>query len=187
MKKYMKDLLDQQRGLFTALDLAMVADEMPQRTRTVEGLEEEGAKGERGIGSKGGDPELAAALWRNLFGAAWGQGMGGVSGVFATIAEPGSEVTKEKGGETTLPEEQVGTAPKTATTTDAPILAEDLTGQTPSSASTPTSDFEQNAKFAENLERLVRYVRREMARLDGVSDGEIRTGEKGEAVGFGRM
>ena len=38
-----------------------------------------------------GDAELAAALWRNVFGAAWGEGMGGVTG---SAAPPSSLVSE---------------------------------------------------------------------------------------------
>ena len=52
VKGHMQDLLSQHHGSIMAFDEALI----------------------------NGDAVLASALWRNLFGAAWGQGMGGVKG-----------------------------------------------------------------------------------------------------------
>lgn len=52
VKGHMQDLLSQHHGSIMAFDEALI----------------------------NGDAVLASALWRNLFGAAWGQGMGGVVG-----------------------------------------------------------------------------------------------------------
>lgn len=169
VKRYMKDLLDQQRGLFTALDLAIVADEIP-RPPAAEGEDRQGGAHGRG------DAELAAAIWRNIFGAGWGKGMGGVSGVFSSDAPgPATEGTPAA----PLAEEQASTAPKAKTDATGPVIAEEIV------AAEGKDDCEADAEFVENLERIVRYVRREMARLDAIPDEEIRVSEKGEAVNFG--
>lgn len=177
VKKYMKDLLDQQRGLFTALDLALVADEVPQPPSS-----SSSPSGDAGVGgaSGKGDAELAAAIWRNLFGAGWGQGMGGVSGVFASPPAPSTPA-----GNAPLADGQVGTAPKTATAADPSVPAEQLASQAPSPS--VSDDFVADADFAANLERIVRYIRREMVRLDGIPDAEVRSGTSMELVKFGRF
>ncbi|EGG01176.1 uncharacterized protein MELLADRAFT_111234 [Melampsora larici-populina 98AG31] len=58
IKSYMKTMLDQHYGFLVGFDWALATDQ------------------------DGSDSVLVEAVWRNLFGARWGKGMGGVKGKF---------------------------------------------------------------------------------------------------------
>ncbi|KAI7959724.1 hypothetical protein MJO28_003515 [Puccinia striiformis f. sp. tritici] len=125
IKNYMKILLHQHRGFQTVLDWAISRD--PELNQS--------------------DQFLAGVIWRNLFGAAWGKGMGGVKGIFDSK------------------EDQPTTTPL-----QLPSTSED---EDPEQLHT----FENDVKFPETLERLVIFIRRELVRLDQVSDKTIITGQ----------
>jgi cytochrome b pre-mRNA-processing protein 3 len=104
-------------------------------------------------GLVGSDAMLAAALWRNLFGAGWGVGMAGVEGKRAPkVAKGSSEVD---GPKFEVVEEEDGLP---ATTLD------------------PATILEREAAFAVVLEKLVRYMRAEVHRLDNLPDQVIANG-----------
>ncbi|KAG0144557.1 hypothetical protein CROQUDRAFT_672321 [Cronartium quercuum f. sp. fusiforme G11] len=67
VKGYMRTMLHQHYGAQTGLDWALVSED-------------------------DSDAFLAAAVWRNIFGAEWGRGMGGVKGLFKN---GGGDETKE--------------------------------------------------------------------------------------------
>lgn len=126
IKKYMKDLLNQHRGFQLHADWAI--------SRTLENES---------------DQFLAALIWRNLFGAAWGGGMGGVNGIFDSNF-PNS------------PELAVKSSPTT------PIFSSFSDSLKPQ-----VHSFDNDVKFAQILERMVTFIRKELVRLDQVSDQTI--------------
>lgn len=111
---YMRDMLHQYHGGVTALDQGIVAS----------------------------DAVLAAAIWRNLFGAGWGV-IGGVEGTGKKRME----------GMTTGRQEPDGAEEKTL----------------------------REAEFAVVLERIVVWMRKEVSRLDGLSDDAVMLA-KGEGA-----
>lgn len=161
VRKYMDEMLNQQRGIFAAMDAALVADEAAAR------------RADDGEGGTSADAELAAAIWRNVFGAGWGKGMGGVKGVFADDAAAPSSSS----GSAPLAEEAAGTAPAQPTQDRGPTIAE----------ATVEAEVEEEADFPARLERLVRYVRSETVRLAAIEDREVRLAEAGDAMRWGPM
>jgi cytochrome b pre-mRNA-processing protein 3 len=119
-KGYMRDMFHQYRGAVAALD---------------EGI-------------MGSDAVLAAAVWRNLFGAGWGT-VGGVERRIRTKKgnkEPEPVVDPESPEEATL----------------------------------------RDAEFARSLERIVVWMRSEIARLEAVPDEAVRLAAE-ETIAFGRL
>jgi len=125
IKNYMKILLHQHRGFQTVLDYAISRE--PQLNQT--------------------DQFLAGVIWRNLFGAAWGKGMGGVKGIFDSKEEPPVTSSQSSPSTTTSLEDE------------------------------QEHSLENDVKFPEILERLVIFIRKELVRLDQVSDKTIITGQ----------
>ncbi|KAA1093866.1 Protein cbp3, mitochondrial [Puccinia graminis f. sp. tritici] len=137
IKNYMKILLHQHRGFQTVLDWAISHD--PELNQS--------------------DQFLAGVIWRNLFGAAWGKGMGGVKGIFDSKEEPPVNSS-------TSPLQLSSSPPSTTTSTA--IEDED---------SEQLHSLENDVKFPETLERLVIFIRKELVRLDQVTDKTIITGQ----------
>lgn len=155
----------------------------------------------------GSDAVLAAAVWRNLFGAGWGR-MGGVTG---KLNEDGKEITttssplekdasiKQKNKEEKMSFEEAiaeldpGSAPPPPSASGAPsappgVKIGNQAGGYHSGGSgliTPLPLNEpaelrgviaKEARFAINLERLVKWIRREVRRMENVPDQLIMTG-----------
>lgn len=159
IKNYMKLLLDQHRGFHTLLDWSISREFLDPLPNPI------GTESDDHHPNHRADQFLAGVIWRNLFGANWGGGMGGVKGIFdSNPSDPSS--------------------PSTSTSSS-------------SSADHPPSDdervhtLEDDVKFAENLERLIIFIRKELIRLDRVSDHTITTGRaSGDQTGltqFGRI
>lgn len=109
VKGYMKTMLHQHYGAHIGFDWALAEDS---------------------------DPLLAAAIWRNVFGAEWGGGMGGVKGVF------GSE------------------------------------GDSNDGSKKPMEDrWETDTQFANQLERIIKFVRSELVRMSQIEDEEVIRGQ----------
>ncbi|MBW0566511.1 hypothetical protein O181_106226 [Austropuccinia psidii MF-1] len=129
VKKYMQIMLQQHRGIQIGLDWAIARE-------------------------KDSDQMLAAAIWRNIFGAAWGRGMGGVKGIFSCT-------TQNQDPQNTQSIDQFLTP------------SFDSLDQ----SSTNPNSIEGDLKFAEILKRSVTFIRKELIRLDQVSDKMIVSGQ----------
>jgi Ubiquinol-cytochrome C chaperone len=114
IKGYMRDMLHQYHGGVTALDQGIVSS----------------------------DAVLAAAVWRNLFGAGWGA----VGGVESTGRKRREGLSTARG-----------------------------------QAQGPDEATLREAEFAIVLERIVVWMRKEIARLDGLPDDSVRLA-KGEGT-----
>ncbi|GAA5825557.1 hypothetical protein JCM11251_000283 [Rhodosporidiobolus azoricus] len=186
VKGYMKDVLEQYHGAIAAYDEGLVR----------------------------GDAVLAAALWRNLFGAGWG-GVGGVKGKRAPKAGEAPEVgpnplqverpdiVASKAGEGAAQTE----AEKRTLTVDpfqAKLLKKDQSASEVFTTDEPISDpriatgewaplypDDPDLEFAQSLEKIVRFVRRETLRLERLPDQVIVQGipakGKGSFVDFSRI
>ena len=141
IKGHMKDMLEQFHGSCAAYDEALL----------------------------GGDEVLAAAIWRNMFGAGWG-GVGGVKGKGSpkagTIPKYGpnpNPIAVE-----TDPKKLKAAAKKAA---KAPIYTTDQPNVDPKrSTVVPLYPEEPDLQFAISLEKLVVFIRKEVARLEKVPD-----------------
>lgn len=143
IKNYMKILLHQHRGFQTVLDWAI--SHQPELNQS--------------------DQFLAGVIWRNLFGAAWGRGMGGVKGIFDSNEEPSVNSTTPHQLSPSTPSASPPSSPSSTT-----AAIDD--GEPEQSHS-----LENDLKFPQTLERLVIFIRKELVRLDQVSDKTIITGQ----------
>lgn len=164
VKGYMKEIHSQQRGSQLAVDEALSM-----------------------LGQDGqGDSRLAQALWRNMFGAGWGD-VGGV-------------LSKVKGVDPDAKKREDGSVPKD----EGAVLAQDKgpsfnEGDTPSqqrlnaylqgkvSSDLPHGDAmaQQHPELAFPivLSRLTKYFLRELRRLAALSDHEVQAGRLSRAPG----
>ncbi|GAA6027527.1 hypothetical protein JCM8097_007906 [Rhodosporidiobolus ruineniae] len=185
IKGYMRDLLEQYHGAIAAYDEGLVR----------------------------GDAVLAAALWRNVFGAGWG-GVGGVKGKRAPKAGEAPEVgpnplqvTKE--GEAGAAAAAGGAEGEAAAALkvdpfQAKLLKKDQSASDVFKTDEPISDpkiatgswaplypDDPDLEFAQSLEKIVRYIRREVQRMERLPDQVVMQGKpdkgKGSFVDFGRI
>ncbi|GAA6062137.1 hypothetical protein JCM10212_003172 [Sporobolomyces blumeae] len=192
IKGYMKDLLEQYHGSIAAYDEGLVR----------------------------GDAVLAAAVWRNMFGAGWG-GIGGVKGKRAPKAgeapklgpnplqveahpAPSSSSASPSTTPTTPP--RAGDAPSDLSvdpiqakllkkgadassvfTTDVPLVDPKTAAAIPLD---PLYPEDPDLEFAQSLEKIVRWVRKEVQRLERLPDQVVMQGlkdGKGALIDFTRF
>ncbi|BGO99443.1 Serine carboxypeptidase 3 [Rhodotorula toruloides] len=173
VKGYMKDLLEQYHGACAAYDEGLIR----------------------------GDPVLAAAIWRNVFGAGWGA-MGGVKGKRAP--EPG--VAPKLGPNPLAVEEdaaqkgaKAGSAPAATSLEVDPIQASILKkSQSPSDVFqtdeplvdprhakwTPLYPEDPELEFPQSLEQFVVFIRKEVHRLERLPDQVIMQGQPEQGQGM---
>ncbi|BGO91314.1 hypothetical protein NBRC10512_007052 [Rhodotorula toruloides] len=180
VKGYMKDLLEQYHGACAAYDEGLIR----------------------------GDPVLAAAIWRNVFGAGWGA-MGGVKGKRAP--EPG--VAPKLGPNPLAVEEDAatkGTKTSSASATTSangtasslevdPIQASILKkSQSPSDVFqtdeplvdprhakwAPLYPEDPDLEFPQSLEQFVVFIRKEVHRLERLPDQVIMQGQPEQGEGM---
>jgi len=126
------------------------------------------------------DPVLAAAVWRNLFGAGWGS-VAGVKGKRAPKAgeEPvlGPDVRATGSVFETDAIQDRNKGKKTVFTNNEPIRdpGVPLSGAGAGGAGGEGKGREgwEEVEFVEHLERLVQFMRRETVRLERLSDDEV--------------
>ncbi|KAM0754906.1 hypothetical protein T439DRAFT_321965 [Meredithblackwellia eburnea MCA 4105] len=174
IKGYMQDMLEQYRGSVTAYDEGLIA----------------------------GDAVLAAAIWRNVFGAGWG-GVGGVKGKRAPKRGEKPEVgpdplVHQRKPLLVVDPVQAKKLKKDSKfsdvfTTDAPVvdpkLADALNlGQLQAEYNSLEPE-DPELEFVQSLEKIVRYIRREAQRLERLPDDVVLHGRpmegKGSLTGFG--
>lgn len=132
-------------------------------------------------GLVGSDAVLAAAIWRNVFGAGWGEGMGGVQG---------KKPPKRNKELTDLPKFELESAPSTASEATSPAIEEELQAVEAETTESATERVVREARFAGVLEQLVRFVRSEVARLQALPDDVISQGPATghhAAINFSRL
>lgn len=160
IKGYMKDMLEQYHGSCAAYDEGLIS----------------------------GDPVLAAAVWRNVFGGGWG-GVGGVKGKRAPKAGEVPEIGPNPNPLAVDPVQKKvlkkGQKSEDVFTTDEPIVD-------PSRASfTPLYPDDPDLEFVPSLEKLVVYIRKEIQRLERLPDhvvmgGKPQTGP-GSLIDFSKL
>lgn len=160
----MRDMLEQYRGSVSAYDEGLVA----------------------------GDAVLAAAIWRNIFGAGWG-GVGGVKGKRAPRAGEVPELGPNPNKDAVMPlavdpiqrkvlkKDQKG---EDVFLTDKPIV-----DPTRNHSNTPLLfPDDPDLEFAQTLEKLVVYIRKEVQRLERLPEDVVVHGRppkgKGSLVDF---
>lgn len=160
----MTDMLEQYRGSVAAYDEGLVA----------------------------GDPVLAAAIWRNVFGAGWGS----VGGVKGKRAPKSGEVPKQ--GPNPLTELELSVDPvqqkiikKGQTGKDVFDTDEPIVDPTRASSADHSLATDPDLEFAQSLEKLVVYVRKQLFRLERLSDENVlhnrpATG-RGSMMGFNKI
>ncbi|GAA5848423.1 hypothetical protein JCM9279_006562 [Rhodotorula babjevae] len=186
IKGYMNDMLEQYHGACAAYDEGLVR----------------------------GDAVLAAAIWRNVFGAGWG-GVGGVEGKRApkagekpklgpnplqveadgAVDVPG--VAKPASSPSSAPALEVDPVQAKLLKKDQPassLFATDAPIQDPAVATStwsPLYPTDPDLEFPQSLERFVVYVRREVQRLERLSDDVVMQGKpdkgRGSLVDFGKF
>ncbi|GAA6007813.1 hypothetical protein JCM10207_004882 [Rhodosporidiobolus poonsookiae] len=188
IKGYMKDMLEQYHGATAAYDEGLVR----------------------------GDAVLAAALWRNIFGAGWGD-VGGIKGkrapkageapalgpnplqvehpdaVAASAAKKGADGKgKGKGKQLEVDPWQAKLLKKDQQasdvfTTDEPLLDPKIA----TAEWTPLYPDDPALEYAQSLEKIVLYIRREVQRLERLPDQVVLQGKpetgRGSFVDFGRL
>ncbi|CAO1615019.1 unnamed protein product [Parajaminaea phylloscopi] len=174
VKGYMKEMHNQHRGALLALDecIAMV-----------------GADGQ-------GDSRIAMAIWRNVFGAGWGD----VGGVLSKIKGVDRDDPKKKGATAAAVEVDNGPqlaadqGPSTEVNEAASPYAKALAqqrrnalaqGKVISEATPRDTMAAENPElaFPIMLSRLTRYFLRELRRLAAISDHEVEVGRLSRAPG----
>ena len=139
VRNYMKEMGEQWKGAGIGFDYAIsIGQDLPEIP-----------KGERS--TSGGDAELAAWVWRNLFAARY--------------SDLSSDFTPST------------TAASSTTTSEVPAES------TTSSATDPSHPI-HHLKLPTQLAHIVGFIRRELYRLDRLSDEDIEQGRTGE---FGRV
>ncbi|GAA5891243.1 hypothetical protein JCM5296_006874 [Sporobolomyces johnsonii] len=169
IKGYMKDMLEQYHGSCAAYDEGLVR----------------------------GDAVLAAAVWRNVFGAGWG-GVGGVKGKRAPKAGeapklgPNPLQVEAKAKELAVDPVQAkvlkkGAAPHDVFKTDEPIVDPAVKF----GSLDPLYPEDPDLEFAQSLEKIVVYIRKEVQRLERLPDQVVIQGKpltgKGSLVDFSRI
>ncbi|GAA5997765.1 Cbp3p [Rhodotorula paludigena] len=177
IKGYMKDMLEQYHGACAAYDEGLIR----------------------------GDAVLAAAIWRNIFGAGWG-GVGGVKGKAAPKAGEAPKI----GPNPLQPQqaEQPAAAEGTEAFTVDPVQAKLLKKDQQASALfqtdepiadprvaragwTPLYPEDPDLEFVQSLEKMVGYIRREVQRLERLPEQVVVQGKpdkgRGSLVDFGRI
>jgi cytochrome b pre-mRNA-processing protein 3 len=176
VKGYMKDMHTQQRGAILSMDEALA-------------ISAGGTSGMERVADA--DAILAAALWRNIWGAGgWGEGVGGVKRKLAGVDRPDEKKGKKVAAETE--DEESGAAEL------AQDLGIDTTGMSPYAIAAAQQHAEahrgasganavkmglenfhlpaHDLEFAVSMEKLVNFVRRESVRLASLSDEDIESG-----------
>ena len=155
VRNYMKEMGEQWKGAGLGFDFAIaVGQDLPEMGSSSSAAS--AASGEGGQGVVRGDAELAAWVWRNLFAARYSD--------LPTDFTPSVNPT---------PTSPTATDP-TDTTSPTP---------TPSSATDPSSPI-HHLKLPIQLSQIVTFIRRELHRLDQLSDEDVQEGRTGE---FGRV
>ena len=123
------------------------------------GLSSPYATKEAGAKSGDGDAELAAAIWRNFLGARGAHGIDdpGPGRVRRAVNISAEKISKES------PEESL----KRLEESDDGSGIHDFVGE----------DVNLYVRYPELMYALTRYIRRELARLEGISDEAIMNGE----------
>ncbi|GAA5909926.1 Cbp3p [Sporobolomyces salmoneus] len=189
IKGYMKDMLEQYHGSIAAYDEGLVR----------------------------GDAVLAAALWRNMFGGGWG-GVGGVKGKRAPKAgeapklgpnplqveatgptsstAPAAESTNVASTSSSEPLAvdpiqakllKKGADASSVFTTDAPLIDPKTAAAIPLN---PLYPEDPDLEFVQSLEKIVKWVRKEVQRLERLPDQVVMQGlkeGKGPLVDFTRI
>lgn len=146
VRNYMKEMGEQWKGAGIGFDYAIsIGQDLPEIP-----------VGERS--TQGGDTELAAWVWRNLFAA--------------RCSDVSSDSTPPTPTTTT-----------TTATNAAAISVETTTSPASSSSSDPKNPVNQ-LRLPTQLAHIVGFIRRELYRLDKLSDEDIEQGRTGE---FGRV
>lgn len=161
IKGYMKDMLEQYHGSCAAYDEALI----------------------------GGDTVLAAAIWRNLFGAGWG-GLGGVKGKGAPkvgeVPKYGPNPNKMAIDPIQAKALKKGVKEEDIFTTDQPIM-DPLRFKD----SLPLYPEDPDLEFVQSLEKLVIYIRKEVNRLERLPEANVLSGRpeigKSAVVGFSKI
>lgn len=173
VKGYMKDLLEQYHGACAAYDEGLVR----------------------------GDPVLAAAVWRNVFGAGWGA-VGGVKGKRAP--EPG--VAPKLGPNPLAAQEEAVEAGASGRAAPSPSLEVDpIQASILKKSQSPSDVFQTDEpivdprhanwgarlypedpdlEFAQCLEQFVVFVRKEVHRLERLPDQVIMQGQPEQGEGM---
>ncbi|KAI5124350.1 hypothetical protein M0805_008957 [Coniferiporia weirii] len=156
VSRQMKILREQWAGLGLTLDYSL-------------GLSSPYAGSAAGVKSGDGDAEMAAAIWRNFLGARGAHGIDDPGRVRRAVNISG-EYGKEK-----LSKEKPEDSLRKLEETDDGSGVYDFVGE----------DVRLYVRYPELMHALVQYVRRELVRLEGISDEQII---KGEGVGsFGKI
>jgi cytochrome b pre-mRNA-processing protein 3 len=157
VRNYMKEMGEQWKGAGLGFDYAIaVGQDLPEMgLSSSSSSSSSSATGEAGEGGVRGDAELAAWVWRNLFAARYSD--------LPTDFTPSVNPTPATTDSTT-----------STTTTDAP---------TTSSATDPSSPI-HHLKLPIQLSQIVTFIRRELYRLDQLTDEDVQEGRTGE---FGRV
>ncbi|KAM0787582.1 hypothetical protein ACM66B_003652 [Microbotryomycetes sp. NB124-2] len=152
IKGYMNDMLEQYHGSCAAYDEGLV----------------------------GGDAALAAAVWRNLFGAGWG-GIGGVKGKRAPKVGEVPEVGPNPNPLAVDPVQKKvlkrGQKAEEVFKTDQPVVDPKFANVTPLYPEDP------DLEFVPSLEKVVRFIRREVQRLERLPDSVVETGKPNRGPG----
>ncbi|GAA5928387.1 Cbp3p [Sporobolomyces koalae] len=165
IKGYMKDMLEQYHGSIAAYDEGLLA----------------------------GDAVLAAALWRNMFGGGWG-GIGGVKGKRAPkagevpklgpnpiqVEAPSATAAESTNVDLAVDPIQAkllkkGTDASTMFKTDAPLVDPKTAAAIPIN---PLYPEDPDLEFVQSLEKIVRFVRKEVQRLERLPDAVVMQGLK---------
>ncbi|GAA5982052.1 hypothetical protein JCM10908_004718 [Rhodotorula pacifica] len=183
IKGYMKDLLEQYHGACAAYDEGLIR----------------------------GDAVLAAAVWRNLFGGGWGD-VGGVKGKRAPKAGEAPKlgpnpIQVERSGQVDAAQSETAST----AATDASLLVDPMQAKLLKKGQSATDVFETDEpivdpsraewsplypddpdlEFAQSLEKLVVYIRKEIQRLERLSDNTVMQGKpdrgRGSLVDFSRI
>ncbi|PWN88607.1 hypothetical protein FA10DRAFT_268784 [Acaromyces ingoldii] len=182
VKGYMRDMHTQQRGAVLGLDDALARSYVAETERQ---------------GTADADAVLATAIWRNIWGAGgWGSGVAGVKRKLKGVDRPDEDKNKRKSKEQL---EQEKREQEEEEEEGMPELAPDLGVETSgrgayaiaaaaeaarAKAGTPPQQHlpveprfpADNLAFANALERVVNFYRRETVRLAKLSDAEIERG-----------
>ena len=137
VKKSLKDLVEQYQGSVLAYDEGLV----------------------------GSDAVLAAAIWRNIFGAGWGQGVAGVENYTPPPSNSRTPSATALGKETITAFDEVDTSPPAVEDT----------------VSIDRNQLQDDLLYPVKLERLVRYLRKEVARLEALDDYDVMKGRTADA------
>lgn len=154
IKGYMKDLLEQYHGACAAYDEGLIA----------------------------GDAALAAAIWRNLFGAGWG-GVAGVKGKRAPKAGEVPTLGPNPNPFAVDPVQQKllkkGQKTEDLFATDEPIVDARVAAVLAGARYPEDPELE----FAQSLERIVIFVRKEINRLERLDEEAVLHGKPATGPG----